>query len=91
MGQCKKEKNEAALPQTGLPVEIEHVFSSIYIQPTDVLGEPYGTRSQTVVAAWKDGIVQFRERSLVAPRKTSSDHDLGEQNVAAWEFKLIFR
>ena len=26
-------------------------------------GGPYGTRSQTVVALWRDGRVEFRERS----------------------------
>ncbi|KAK9901217.1 hypothetical protein WJX75_000794 [Coccomyxa subellipsoidea] len=64
MGDRQRVDNDSQLPDTGMPVEIERALSPIFVGPTDVVpGGPYGTRSQTVVAVWRDGRVEFRERS----------------------------
>lgn len=43
---------------------MEKQFSSIFIPPCLREGELYGTRSQSVIAFWKCGEVEVRERTL---------------------------
>ena len=55
------------LPQTGMPLEVEHLLSPIFIQPIqDLLPGTglYGTRSQTVLVVGQDGNVNMWERSI---------------------------
>jgi len=61
--QCSKE-DRCDLPQTGLPWAIEMELSSIFVLPTICLGKPYGTQTQTVVAGWLDGMIEYREKIL---------------------------
>jgi uncharacterized protein with NRDE domain len=61
--QCSKE-DRCDLPQTGLPWTMEQELSSIFILPTSLLGKPYGTQTQTVVAGWLDGVVEYREKVI---------------------------
>jgi uncharacterized protein with NRDE domain len=61
--QCNKEER-CDLPQTGFPWTVEHELSSIFILPTTLLGKSYGTQTQTVVAGWLDGVVEYREKVL---------------------------
>lgn len=52
---------DGELPDTGLPIELERMASSIF-----AAGEEYGTRSSTVVAIDKTGWVTFEERNLLS-------------------------
>jgi len=61
MYQCDKE-DRCNLPETGVPWEVEHQLSSIFILPIDLHGKRYGTQTQTVVAGWRDGVVEYREK-----------------------------
>ncbi len=63
MYQCAKE-DRCDLPETGMPWEVEHQLSSIFILPTELQGRPYGTQTQTVVAGWREGLVDYREKGL---------------------------
>jgi uncharacterized protein with NRDE domain len=64
MNQCEKE-DRCNLPQTGLPWTVEHACSSIFILPMDNFqGGRYGTQTQTVVAGWREGTVEYREKVL---------------------------
>ena len=49
------------LPETGLPLETEHVLSPIFVY-RDV--PPYGTRSMAVVAVLKTGEATFYEKYI---------------------------
>ncbi len=49
---------DASLPDTGLPLEMERVASSIFIRSAG-----YGTRCSTVILVDKDGRVYFEERT----------------------------
>jgi len=51
--------DDAALPSTGVPVEIERDLSPIFIASSI-----YGTRASTVVVRRRDGAVLFEERSF---------------------------
>ncbi|CAL8470993.1 g10535 [Coccomyxa elongata] len=62
MGDRRRVEDEAQLPPTGMPAEIERAFSSIFVEPFAMPGGSYGTRSQTVMAVWQDGRVELRER-----------------------------
>ena len=61
MADCKKQEDER-LPKTGMPQEVEREFSSIFIQPSNVLGKLYGTHTQTLVAGWANNKVDYYER-----------------------------
>ena len=50
------------LPDTGIGIEYERVFSSIFIKSPE-----YGTRSSTVLLVDKDNHVTFAERGFVPP------------------------
>jgi len=50
---------DAALPTTGVPIEIERLLSPAFIR-----GPVYGTRCSTVVVVYRDGSVMFEERSF---------------------------
>jgi len=50
---------DKALPDTGLPLEMERAASSIFIKTPG-----YGTRCSTVVLVDKEGTVRFMERSF---------------------------
>ena len=64
MLQCEKVRDRELLPQTGVPIEVEEEFSSIVIHPTNILGSPYGTRAQTVIAGWESNSVELQEKTL---------------------------
>lgn len=63
MGNTAKVEQVEDLPQTGMPVETEHVMSSIFIEPCELKGAAYGTRSQTVLIVYRNGTAQLLERS----------------------------
>lgn len=55
---------EEGLPQTGLPEQLEVQMSSIFLDQFELNGQPYGTRSQTVLLVNKDGSAELHEKSL---------------------------
>ena len=65
------------LPKTGMPVEIEHLMSSIFIEPCELKGAAYGSHSQTVLVVHRDGRVQLHERSrsTMDPESQGCDSD----------------
>ncbi|EIE20160.1 DUF833-domain-containing protein [Coccomyxa subellipsoidea C-169] len=63
MGDRERVTDDAQLPDTGIPAHYERILSSIFVEPAEMPDGPYGTRSQTVVVVWRDGRVEFRERS----------------------------
>ena len=58
--------DDSQLPATGMPQQMERMLSPIFIKTHTMLGVPYGTRTQTVIAAWHDGHVAMRERNLAS-------------------------
>lgn len=54
--------DEAELPATGVPLDLERALSARFISGTD-----YGTRSSTVVRVAADGSVHLLERSFIPP------------------------
>lgn len=65
------------LPKTGLPREVEQLMSSIFIQPCNLRGAGYGTRSQTLLIVHSNGSAQLHERSRPA-QKADQDFDSKE-------------
>lgn len=63
MADTAKVQQPEDLPQTGMPVEIEHLMSSVFIEPCELKGAAYGTRSQTVLVIHHNGKAQVYERS----------------------------
>jgi uncharacterized protein with NRDE domain len=59
---------DAALPATGVPLEWERLLS-----PPFIVSPGYGTRSSTVLAVSRDGIVCFHERSFDATGRATGD------------------
>ena len=55
---------EEGLPQTGLPELLEVQMSSIFLDQFELNGQPYGTRSQTVLLVNRDGTAELHEKSL---------------------------
>src|SRR4051812_31969858 len=51
------------LPSTGVEVEIERWFSSIFVEPSMTLGQKYGTRTSTVLLVDHDNNVKYVERT----------------------------
>ncbi len=68
MGDITKVDQNEHLPQTGMPVETEQVMSSIFIEPCELKGAAYGTRSQTLLLVQRDGGAQLHEHSRPAQR-----------------------
>jgi len=68
MGNTAKVDQNEDLPQTGMPVAIEQVMSSIFIEPCELKGAAYGTRSQTLLLVQRDGVAQLHEHSRPAQR-----------------------
>ena len=68
MGDTAKVDQNEHLPQTGMPVETEQVMSSIFIEPCELKGAAYGTRSQTLLLVQRDGVAQLHEHSRPAQR-----------------------
>lgn len=66
MADTAKVQQPQDLPQTGMPVEVEHLMSSIFIEPCELKGAAYGTRSQTVLMIHRNGKAQLHERSKPA-------------------------
>lgn len=64
LGSCAKE-DDSKLPQTGMPQAVEKEFSSIFIKPTQILGQPYGTHTQTVILGWASNEVEYYERAFI--------------------------
>lgn len=64
LGHSVRVKEASDLPQTGMGEEVERAFSSILIEPMEFKGKEYGTRSKTVMTAWKNGSVDVREWTL---------------------------
>ncbi|KAF8059408.1 TANGO2 [Scenedesmus sp. PABB004] len=63
MGDATKVAEGEALPLTGVGEELDRRLSSIFVEPFEMQpGVRYGTRSQTVIAVWRDGRVEQRER-----------------------------
>ncbi|KAL3161271.1 hypothetical protein ABBQ38_009631 [Trebouxia sp. C0009 RCD-2024] len=75
MSNTAKVQQLQELPQTGMPVEIERLMSSIFIEPCELKGAAYGTRSQTVLIVHRNGRAQLHERS-------GPDMDCKSQNCA---------
>ena len=75
MGSTAKVQQPEDLPETGMPVEIEHLMSSIFIEPCELKGAAYGTRSQTVLIVHRDGRVQVHERSIPTMEPESQGYD----------------
>jgi len=70
--------SDDALPRTGLPLAIERMLSSVFIQSPD-----YGTRASTVLAIGVDGRAIFSEQSFDAQGVPVMRHD--------WPLKLVAR
>ena len=68
------------LPETGLPLEVEQLMSSIFIQPCNLRGAGYGTRSQTLLMVHRNGSAQLCERSRPA-QKADLNSDLSKEVV----------
>ena len=66
------------LPNTGLPLEVEQLMSSIFIQPCSLRGAGYGTRSQTLLMVHHNGSAQLHERSGPA-QKADLDLDMSKE------------
>jgi uncharacterized protein with NRDE domain len=64
MGDRRVVEDQAALPQTGLGIEMDTRLSAIFVEPWEHNSRLYGTRSQTGIAVWKDGHVEVRERNI---------------------------
>lgn len=75
MGDTAKVQQPEDLPQTGMPVEIEHMMSSIFIEPCELKGAAYGTRSQTVLVIHRNGKAQVHECSKSAMDSNSQGCD----------------
>lgn len=63
MGDTAKVTTEEGLPQTDIPADIEQLLSSIFIEPCQLKGAAYGTRSQTLLLVHRDGSAQLHEHS----------------------------
>ena len=57
--------DDSQLPQTGMPEQIERNLSPIFIRQHAMPGGAYGTRTQTVIAAWHDGHMAMHESNLM--------------------------
>jgi uncharacterized protein with NRDE domain len=80
MSDSRPLEDNALLPVTGMPVDVERIMSSIFIQPTQAFpGGLYGTRSQTILAVGRDGQVQQWERSITD--KTGNTWQLVTQDL----------
>jgi uncharacterized protein with NRDE domain len=64
MSNTTKVDDPHQLPLTGVGTETDHYLSSAFVEQGEAFtaGHPYGTRSQTLVAVWRDGRMQLRER-----------------------------
>lgn len=64
MSNTTKVDDPRQLPLTGVGKETDHYLSSAFVEQGDAFtaGHPYGTRSQTLMAVWRDGRMQLRER-----------------------------
>ncbi len=68
MGDTAKVDQNEHLQKTGMPVETEQVMSSIFIEPCELKGAVYGTRSQTLLLVQRDSVAQLHEHSRPAQR-----------------------
>ena len=68
MGDTAKVDQIEHLQKTGMPVETEQVMSSIFIEPCELKGAVYGTRSQTLLLVQRDSVAQLHEHSRPAQR-----------------------
>lgn len=66
MGDRAQVDEEENLPQTGMTVDIERLMSSIFIEPCELKGAAYGTRSQTLLMVPSHGMAKLHERSRPA-------------------------
>jgi uncharacterized protein with NRDE domain len=64
LGNRERVEEEARLPCTGISLEMERLYSPIFIAPCMRDAMAYGTRSQTGIAVWRDGRVEVRERTI---------------------------
>ena len=71
MGDTAQVQQPQHLPQTGMPIEMEHSMSSIFIEPFELRGAAYGTRSQLLLAVYRNGTAKLHERS----RPTADPND----------------
>lgn len=78
MGDRQLVEDPAALPTTGLSLEMESRCSAIFLEPWEHEFRLYGTRSQTGIAVWQDGHVEVRERNIDPEGQT----DTSEVHVA---------
>ncbi|CAD7703589.1 unnamed protein product [Ostreobium quekettii] len=67
LGQAKRVEDESLLPNTGVGIELEKMDSGVFVEPFDKQDGLHGTRSQTVLAVWRDGHAEYRERWLDFP------------------------
>lgn len=71
---------------------LEYVVSSRFIAPVPSKYGPYGTRSQTVMVVWEDGLVECRERYIdvmghqdgCAVGEVVDGCCMGDQDVPVW-------
>ncbi|WIA36095.1 hypothetical protein OEZ86_007446 [Tetradesmus obliquus] len=70
------------LPLTGVGEETDRKLSSIFVEPFDMQpGVQYGTRSQTIIAVWRDGRVEQRERYI----EKEEGHGQGGKHKWVWK------
>ena len=76
------EADPARLPQTGYGAAFEAAASGIFVRPIQTALGAFGTRSQTVLAVWRDGWAELRERSLAGAGAAGGG---AEGGACAWE------
>uniref|UniRef100_A0A383W5Y0 Uncharacterized protein n=1 Tax=Tetradesmus obliquus TaxID=3088 RepID=A0A383W5Y0_TETOB len=82
MGDTRKVGAGEELPLTGVGEETDRKLSSIFVEPFDMQpGVQYGTRSQTIIAVWRDGRVEQRERYI----EKEEGHGQGGKHKWVWK------
>ncbi|GBF97685.1 hypothetical protein Rsub_09743 [Raphidocelis subcapitata] len=84
MGDPATVADPAAVPITGVGEELDRLLSARFVMPFELQsGERYGTRSQTIVAVWSDGRVEYRERFFKQSAPGDAAAGAGEDGAAA--------
>lgn len=65
MQDSRATSDDSQLPRTGMPEQLERNLSPIFIRQHAMPGGAYGTRTQTVIAAWHDDHMAMRESNLM--------------------------
>ena len=72
--QLHSPENPEKLPETGYGIEFETAASGIFVEPMELDGSVFGTRSITVLAVRKDGFAELHERCLNDGKWTEEIH-----------------